>query len=170
MDVKEGIQQIDQSNITKQREHIIRLEKDLDRAILQGKSKNEKIMQHEEQIRSLKEQLKGYNDMKRQQENLMKQLDKMSAENLKLSMQKKEMSMNFNKEVQANKVQQTMALKIQNERHLNAETKIQVTFYDSLSGLDAQTLELVNEKIEEVRQQAQQKLAYMVQDIERKND
>ena len=61
----------------------------------------------------------------------------MSAENLKLSMQKKEMSMNFNKEVQANKVQQTMALKIQNERHLNAETKIQVTFYDSLSGLDA---------------------------------
>ena len=97
-------------------------------------------------------------------------LDKMSAENLKLSMQKKEMSMNFNKEVQANKVQQTMALKIQNERHLNAETKIQVTFYDSLSGLDAQTLELVNEKIEEVRQQAQQKLAYMVQDIERKND
>ena len=53
---------------------------------------------------------------------------------------------------------------------MNASDQIAVSFYDTLTGVDEHTVSLLNEKLEEIRQQAQFKLAAMVQEIERKNE
>ena len=65
-------------------------------------------------------------------------------------------------------MQATMFLKQANERHLNLDNQVSVTFYDTLTGVDEETVKMLNEKLEEVKQQAQFKLAAMVQEVERK--
>ena len=49
-----------------------------------------------------------------------------------------------------------------NSRFLEPKDMISVQFYDSLSGLDKETLEIVMQKINEVKEMAQFKLASMV--------
>ena len=63
-----------------------------------------------------------------------------------------------------------MFLKQSNERHLNLDNQVSVTFYDTLTGVDEETVKILNEKLEEVKQQAQFKLAAMVQEVERKEE
>ena len=53
---------------------------------------------------------------------------------------------------------------------MNASEQISVSFYDTLTGVDEYTVSLLNEKLEEIKQQAQFKLAIMVQEIERKDE
>lgn len=67
-------------------------------------------------------------------------------------------------------MQATMFLKQANERHLNLDNQVSVTFYDTLTGVDEETVKMLNEKLEEVKQQAQFKLAAMVQEVERKEE
>ena len=67
-------------------------------------------------------------------------------------------------------MQATMFLKQSNERHLNLDNQVSVTFYDTLTGVDEETVKILNEKLEEVKQQAQFKLAAMVQEVERKEE
>ena len=50
-----------------------------------------------------------------------------------------------------------------NSRFLEPKDMISVQFYDSLAGLDKETLEIVMQKINEVKEMAQFKLASMVQ-------
>ena len=45
-----------------------------------------------------------------------------------------------------------------------------ISFYDTLTGVDEYTVNMLNEKLEEVKQQAQHKLAIMVQEVERKEE
>ena len=47
---------------------------------------------------------------------------------------------------------------------------IQISFYDTLEGVDEDIIVRLNEKIEEIRQQAQQKLATMVIENEKKDE
>ena len=47
---------------------------------------------------------------------------------------------------------------------------MQASYYDTLSGLDEHTVGMLNEKLEEIKQQAQHKLAIMVKEVERKEE
>lgn len=67
-------------------------------------------------------------------------------------------------------MQATMMLKQSNEKYLNANNQVSVSFYDTLTGVDDYIVSMMNEKLEEVRQQAQLKLAIMVQELERKEE
>ena len=49
-----------------------------------------------------------------------------------------------------------------NARFLESKDMINVQFYDSLAGIDKETLEIVMQKINEVKESAQFKLASMV--------
>ena len=49
-----------------------------------------------------------------------------------------------------------------NARFLEPKDMISVQFYDSLAGIDKETLEIVMQKINEVKESAQFKLASMV--------
>ena len=53
---------------------------------------------------------------------------------------------------------------------MNANEQISVSFYDTLAGVDEHTVGLLNEKLEEIKQQAQFKLAIMVKEMERKDE
>ena len=54
------------------------------------------------------------------------------------------MSKTFHKELSGIKTQQVAALKHSNERHLHGGNMIQVTFYDTLQGVDDETVEMLN--------------------------
>ena len=56
------------------------------------------------------DKLRGYNDMKRRYEQILAQVEIHQKESRKLKMQMKDMSKNFNKEIQANKIAHVTAL------------------------------------------------------------
>lgn len=133
-------------------------------------SKNEKIQSLEENKALMEEKLKGYTIWKEKYHGIMKQIESQQSEIRKLKNEKKEMSMIYHKELTVQKMQATMFLKQANERHLNLDNQVSVTFYDTLTGVDEETVKMLNEKLEEVKQQAQFKLAAMVQEVERKEE
>lgn len=54
----------------------------------------------------------------------------------KLRYKQKEITMNYSKEISANKIAQIQMMKQENEKYLNAETMIQFSYFDQLCGLD----------------------------------
>ena len=91
----------------------------------------------------------------------------MAAEIRKLKFQKKEMTMNYNKEIQANKTQQIAQLRNQNQKILNEEYMCKIIFFDAMSGLDEDIRKMLNERLEEVTEDCNQKVAQLVSENER---
>ena len=54
----------------------------------------------------------------------------------KLRYKQKEITMNYSKEISANKIAQIQMMKQENEKYLNPETMIQFSYFDQLCGLD----------------------------------
>ena len=63
------------------------------------------------------------------------------------------MTMKYNKELQANKIQQLSVMRANNEKVLNEENMINVCFFDQLSGVDEEIRNLLNQRLDEVREE-----------------
>ena len=61
--------------------------------------------------------------------------------------------MKYNKELQANKIQQLSVMRANNEKVLNEENMINVCFFDQLSGVDEEIRNLLNQRLDEVREE-----------------
>lgn len=57
------------------------------------------------------------------------------------------MTLNYSKEITANSVQQVAMLKASNDKYLNKDTMVVVSFFDQLSGLDEETVSLLNTRL-----------------------
>ena len=94
----------------------------------------------------------------------------MSLEVDKLRAEKTRMTKAFHKELMVYKQKEMTVIHNFNRRHLKESDFIPVQFYDSISGLDKHTQEIVISKINEVQEMAQYKLSLMVQQNEKQNE
>ena len=131
--------------------------------------KTEKIHVLEEQLSELKEKYSNYDELLKQNKKYISQSAALAEEVYKLKNQKKDMTMKYNKELQANKIQQLSVMRANNEKVLNEENMINVCFFDQLSGVDEEIRNLLNQRLDEVREECHQKIAALVVENEQKD-
>jgi len=116
----------------------------------------------------MKDRLKRYDELKAQNDSLLTKIRLQDEQIKKLKEQKKDMSMNYSKELSANKLQQVAHLRSSNEKYLTAADFIQVSFFNELTGLEDEVRQMLEHKLDQVKEQAHEKIASLIQENERK--
>lgn len=133
-------------------------------------NKNDKIKTLQEEMKDFKEKQSNYLELVKQNEYYIEQNAQMQEQIRKLRYKQKEITMNYSKEISANKIAQIQMMKQENEKYLNPETMIQFSYFDQLCGLDEDVRQLLNEKLDEVVEDCHSKIASLIREIEKKDN
>ena len=83
---------------------------------------------------------------------------------------KERMRRTFHQDMLAFKQKEIAQMQYHNSRFMGKDEIIPVQFYDSLSGLDPETMEIVKQKIAEVKEMAQLKISAMIEQNEKNTE